>query len=142
MNREIKFRGKIQGTNDFVYGYYIRQYGCRNGIKFFTDFIYSEDYIDSNDELYYPIDINTLGQYTGLKDKNGVEIYEGDIVRDDINRVFIIEWKFGGFNLSPLKWLGDEFSYNPMGDIQCAGFINENCETIDNIYENPELLEV
>ena len=75
-----------------------------------------------------------LMQYTGLKDKNGVEIYEGDIVRYEFNKLnYRIEFVNAEFtarrfyqnieNLYPT-----EFDYG------------KECEVIGNIYENPELL--
>lgn len=86
-----------------------------------------------------------LLQHICLKDKNGVEIYDGYILKDNEERFFVIEYKFGGFNLvplsSPLNCLNDEFSWNPLGDMQTATFVEESCEVIGNIYENLELLE-
>ena len=91
---------------------------------------------------WIPLDNNIeLMQYTGLKDKNGVEIFEGDIVKDEHKRLFVIEYKFGGFNIVPINCYNDEFSWNPLGDMQTAGWLNESAEIIGNIYANKELLE-
>jgi uncharacterized phage protein (TIGR01671 family) len=81
-----------------------------------------------------------LMQYTGLKDKNGVKIFEGDIVKDDRERIFVIEHKFGGFNIVPIDYYNDEFSWNPLGDMQTAGWLNESAEIIGNVWEHKELL--
>ena len=72
MNREIKFRGKRIDNGEWVYGYYI----VAGGIPFISTFGVRE-----------PIAVipETVGQYTGLKDKNGVEICEGDRVSLDLN---------------------------------------------------------
>ena len=71
-------------------------------------------------------------QYTGSKDKNGKEVYEGDIVRhnDGFNiRICTVEWRHSGFAAyvkeSALPW----------------SILSEMIEVIGNIYENPELLE-
>lgn len=68
MNREIKFRGKTNANNDWIYGDFIHQ------DKFNRPMIKQDNYTACVNE-------NTLGQYTGLHDKNGKEIYEGDIIR-------------------------------------------------------------
>ncbi len=71
-------------------------------------------------------------QFTGLMDKNGTEIYEGDVVRDDNDDLYVVKWHeriavffFDGHFSSPIDGLEDA----------------EVIEVIGNIYENPELLE-
>jgi len=91
----------------------------------------------------YGIDNIILMQYTGMKDKNGREIYEGDIVRDfgflgnEEERIGIVVWDDEcvpvGFNIKPIKgkW-ADEMGY---------WWKWEELEIIGNVYENPELLK-
>jgi uncharacterized phage protein (TIGR01671 family) len=93
-------------------------------------------------EYYY----NEVMQYTGLKDKNGIKIFEGDILRcwhpemfDDENDAgvyevkYLIENQYPAFELN--KFDGD--GYNGLQYYIIEGV----CEVIGNIYENPELLE-
>ena len=82
-----------------------------------------------------------LMQYTGLKDKNGVEIYEGDVVKyqktfpnsgNPITKIYQYE----------IKWYEDLDIYGGSDLLNGVGFrnVHSNLEVIGNIYENPELL--
>ena len=70
----------------------------------------------------------SIMQYTGLKDKNGVEIYEGDIVKS----LGVSDYCFG---VRPVEYIGSSFT------IKGYGLCERLVEVIGNIYENPELLE-
>lgn len=107
-------------------------------IKFRAWFVEDEDMQDC-DKIDLPNkthhkDVIAM-QYTGLKDKNGKEIYEGDIVIFDNNPKFdsVVKWGDGGFKITLNKKKGYIFPLNAT--------YAETCEIIGNIYENQELLE-
>lgn len=123
--REILFRAKRKATNEWVYGYFVNEY---------DDFqIYVQPQIITRSGREY-VNENTLGQFTGLTDKNGVKIFEGDIVRygDTIHKV-VFEQRNGtayfGLVYSPIETL-------PFGHYQDS----RQLEVIGNIYDNPELI--
>ncbi|MBR6775192.1 MAG: hypothetical protein IKM23_05695 [Bacteroidales bacterium] len=89
----------------------------------------------------YPIDVSTIGQYTGLKDKNGKEIYEGDILgcaNPKIKHLVFYNERQGRFMAALDGNLEDDF-------VCLCGFDSERWnaskEIIGNIYDNPELLK-
>ena len=143
MNREIKFRGKDINTGEWVYGAFVPDELEQTHGKMVTwGFIrrYKPNRTVESVEMI-EVDRNTVGQYTGLKDKNGTEIYEGDIVEltntyKGMNTKSIVEIDFIDFTFAG-KWK-EEYSpsgymYNPLGSYN---FPIVTIEVIGNIYEN------
>lgn len=89
-----------------------------------------------------------LLQYVGLKDKHGKNIYN-DFILTDGKIMFRIYQAFGGFVIKALAWAedmtdlnqSDQLIFEPLSDLQTAGWITENCEIAGNIYQNPELVQ-
>lgn len=86
-------------------------------------------------------------QYTGLKDKNGKEIYEGDILEfraNPFNRkrdLFQVVFKDGGFRDEWNNYIGQYLPPDIRNKQGGRVRLNEACEVVGNIYENPELLK-
>lgn len=155
--REIKFRGKRVDNGDWVEGFLadsISDNPCIMPKPFFATKDFGE--IDENgnpileDSIaiggFYNVVPETVGQFTGLIDKNGKEIYEGDVLKttyqyqdtfkeyiavvehDELNPCFVMVYKFQGNGHTCHEY-----------DFVCVG-LRKN-EVIGNIHDNPELLK-
>ena len=128
--REILFRGKRIDNGEWVYGfYYVSR--CKSE-KF--HFIWT----DSCNNLRAAVHPETVGQYTGLTDKDGVKIFEGDICRffnGEEYSIYEVVWIYH-------RWMVlMHGSCNPLPDDLDEGFC-ESAKVISNIYDNPEPPEV
>lgn len=122
--REIKFRGKRLDNGQWLYGYFSEVY-CTGNTQITTD---------ENED--YQVILETVGQYTGVHDINGKEIYEGDIIQyEDINKG-VVEYseKYAQFILKETGNIADE--YEALGEFNIKVF-----EVIGNIHDNKDLLE-
>lgn len=126
MTREIKFRAWDKKQNEMVY------FGSAGYTPVGLGFV------ASNSDYRWKNDLELM-QYTGLKDKNGKEIYEGDILNHH-GKIWQVNFTNGWFQVDQIGNTpspdGGEFP--PDSDL--LGNQYEVCEVIGNIYENKELL--
>ncbi len=161
-SRKIKFRAKRLDSGKWVYGDYLNAQAEEVNVHLIAKtFIIGIDSDGTHMQCtaqVYPIDIETLGQFTGLADKYDEEIYEGDIVEFEnhgysrekekgtvifkdscwgIDFLSNIRRKYGGGNLFHRIGQIDEWQ-----DMGASGIITYTYEAIGNIHDNPELLNV
>lgn len=118
--REILFRGKRADNGEWVYGYFYEDIG-----SFIKERASS---VSTNTHL---VDPSTVGQYTGLTDKNGRRIFEGDVVEYREYGNLAVACDDGAFQLER------EYTFYDMLDHYTTVF----SVVIGNIHDNPELLE-
>jgi uncharacterized phage protein (TIGR01671 family) len=144
--REIKFRGKRINDKEWVEGFVSVHTIC--GEKTYLATVINVKPQKIYDVESHEVDPATVGQYTGLKDKNGVKIYEGDIVSGTAlsrNRTGVIVWidELAGFGVryaernDPTAWQESSILKN----IATHNYSNFCAVVIGNIHDNPDLLE-
>lgn len=120
--RTIKFRGKEIESGQWVYGFYTQ------GSFIGTDT--TRHLIDS--DMLYDVIENTVCQFTGLLDKNGIEIYEGDIVTfsNHLQGLSRVVYDYAGFYIE-----------NKVYSTLLRPMMNNHIRVVGNIHDNPELLK-
>lgn len=147
--REIKFRGKLinKYAEEWFYGDLIQvKDGMvdKKGNPVIDYYIITDDYSSKYNKIELrtcqspKVNADTIGQYTGLKDKTGVEIYEGDIV-NCYDRNFIVEFRKERGGFFPFA-CGDGCGCCEDEVISSYG-LETSAKVIGNIYDNPELLK-
>lgn len=143
--REILFRGKRADNGEWVYGYYTKHISGKIFIRC----------IGKDCKQSYEVIPESVGQYTGLNDKNGNKIFDGDIVHYycsdvtalvkfglyvdiDVNKEaygFYSEYKESEIGGSSEKLVQEVIDHRESDE-------EYGCEVIGNVYDNPELLEM
>jgi len=128
MNREIKFRGLLIDGGVWVYGYYFIDLENK---KSYIHLCERENTPDGWMVKSYEVIPKSVGQLTGLKDKNGVNLFDGDIYHQgDKNILYKVVFKGCGF-------VGNQIGNKSLVGLE---YFIDNIKVIGNIYENPELL--
>lgn len=137
--REILFRGKRVDDGEWVCGNSIIMLNNSEADKPYDMAIFDEHW-----QLWQTVDLETVGQYTGLKDKNGKKIFEGDIVQYQPNYMSepiysVVEYCADKYNYPAFDLKKHDYEAN---GLQCAHEEGIGCEVIGNIFDNLELLGV
>lgn len=155
MNREIKFRGQKLDSNEFIVGQLAYMFDDKKHALIMPSCFFATRDFGEEDENGNPIIQNelavggflsvkpeTIGQFTGLHDKNGKEIYEGDVF--DFYGIFnVVIFKDGMFCYDSYR---ENKNFENIVKLCNENFDWENnksseIEVIGNLYENPELLK-
>jgi uncharacterized phage protein (TIGR01671 family) len=148
MEREILFRGKRKDNGEWICGDLLQD--VESGICAIVSYVNLGGNIhDLSESCIFAVIPEIVGQYTGLTDKNGVKIFEGDIVKGtaySATRIGVIVWidEISSFGVryvnapNPTAWDWENSSI-----LRCVSLGKTDefaAEVIGNIYDNPELL--
>lgn len=139
--REILFRGKRIDNGEWEEGYLIVPEFAPE--RTFIGYLFAED---DHDIDVVEVDPETIGQYTGLKDRHNNKIFEGDVVlvhNDLYDCGLPVVFKCGAFWLYDKTSINVEYPDDENAGLDLLGSYNKDyLEVIGNVYDNPELLEV
>ena len=143
--REIKFRGKNLNTKEWVYGDLLQWNDGETAIGVHGQFIDDGYHFNENYDKTPYVDETTVGQYTGLKDKNGKEIYEGDIINVNGKYPKLIRYidEWASYCLANLTDLDCDLKTRYWQQVSPCWWTDYKREikVIGNVYDNPELLK-
>ncbi len=125
--REIIFRGKRIDTGKWVYGSLLQ---WKDG----DATICANESENNNVLIKHDVNSDTVGQYTGLKDRNGTEVWEGDLLRTPEGDIMVAEWIDAKIITRCVR------PYNPRYKNSLT-FAYPVSVVVGNIHDNPELLE-
>lgn len=132
--REISFRGKRLDNGEWVIGFITAACDCAGRLYFIEQPALDLDYCNHS----YEVDFNTIGQYTGMLDKNGIKIFEGDIV--------YFSDRSDGVGYGVVRYNENEAEFeiefdNIYESLGRRYYYSKDIKVIANIYDNPELLK-
>ena len=132
MKRQIKFRGK-RNNGQWVYGGLCRRWNDKPCIVAYNPEERDDDpgSYEDNWDIYVDVYEDTIGQFTGSHDKNGTEIYEGDIILCKDKYIYSIEWTLDGFYM---------INKRSGGVTSIKSFHPNQLEIIGNIHDTPSLI--
>lgn len=134
--REILFKGKDSITKSWVYGALVQQQDDSLKEKAFIISYSNYQFGDFSEAVMHEVDPETVGQCTGLVDKNGKKIFERDILSIYNSKAFLFVVEWNG-NQYVLKCTTNGVSDNILNVIESP----EDVEVVGNIYDNPELIK-
>lgn len=144
--REIKFRGKDLQYGEWIYGLLRNRFYDDSGMVYVETASEEERNRRMDKHLYADaVDPSTVGQYTGIKDRDGREIYEGDIVKSGWMRqspTKLIVWddyRWGYYGLADYAPKAHSAKEHEPHVFSLDCLDRENLRVIGNIFDNPEL---
>ena len=133
--RNILFRGKRIDNDEWIYGNHI----------YSPDYTFVHNICDiGSPHDWYEVDPDTIEQFTGLYDKNGEKIFEGDVVKTKYDRLCVVVWFSSrahcGWDLKPVDTVDNIVHRKPPTEYDL--WEDKNLEVVGNIHDNPEFAEV